>query len=484
MSPASRRRTPALVVALALVVLAAGTSTADPDPTGIVATRARGSVGSAGIGDAYFPLDRNGGIDVLHYDVHDTYDLDSRRLRGHTVLTVRATQDLSRFDLDLVLPVRSVRVDGRSATHRRRHGHELVVHPRRTIANGTKFRVRVAYAGRPDRISYAGEASWVADDREVVSMGEPHMAPWWFPANDHPRDKATFDIRITVPRSLQVIANGLRVGRDVRGRLATTHWRATDPMAPYLAFFAAGRFVVRHGVHDGLPWYVAVSRAVPQPTRARSVRQMRRTPHLVDWLERQLGAYPFESTGGLTTSLSPGFALENQTRPTYPVLTASAASTMVHELAHQWFGDSVSVDGWRDIWLNEGAATFMEQRYAETHGQQPAARWLQETYNQLATQGDFWKLRVADPGPHQLFAWPVYVRGGMALQALRQRIDDEPTFWLLLRTWLVDHADGTGSTAQFEELAEQVSGLDLDGFFRAWLHDRHRPARTVENGLA
>ena len=467
-----------LVLAAAMLVLALV-----PGPQSASATVSRQATpGAEGIGDPYFPLDGNGGIDVLHYAVHDSYGLRSRHLTGHTTLTVRATQDLSRFDLDLLLPVRSVSIDGRRASFTKPVPHELRITPATPLPSGVRFVVRVRYAGHPGRITDAGESNWLADDHEVVAMHEPHMAPWWFPANDHPLDKASMDIHITTSRQAQVVANGRFVDRRVHGRRATTHWHAAEPMAPYLAFFAAGRFAVRHGRHDGLPWYVAVSKAVPQPTRARSMRLMRRTPVLVDWLERQLGDYPFSSTGGLTTSLSPGFALENQTRPTYPVLAAGSVGTVVHELAHQWFGDSVSVAGWRDIWLNEGAATFMQVRYAETHGGESGQLWLQRRYRGLAHDHGFWDLGVVDPGPDRIFDWPVYERGAMTLQALRHRIGDRD-FWLLLRTWLADRSGANGSTEDFVALAEQLSGEDLAGFFEAWLSIRARPARTAENGL-
>jgi len=161
----------------------------------------------------------------------------------------------------------------------------------------------------------------------------------------------------------------------------------------------------------------------------------------------------------------------------------SSSSTVVHELSHQWFGDSVAVESWRDIWLNEGAATFMEARYAETHGGLPAQSWLLDTYKDYADDSWFWDLDIADPGPDQLFEWPVYERGGMALQALRHRIGSD-AFWRLLRQWLRDNSGGNGSTEAFVALAEQVSGEDLDGFFQAWLRDAARPARTAANGLA
>ena len=438
--------------------------------------------GAAGIGDPYFPIDGNGGIDVIHYDIHDAYRFGSGRLSGWTRLRVVATQDLSRFNLDFLLPVRKVRVNGAPAAFARPARHELQITPRAPLLAGAAFTVKVSYAGVPKRVRWRGESNWLADRREVVTMNEPHMAPWWFPANDHPRDKATVDVHITVPRHRKVVSNGVLVRRKVRGSMATTHWSSAEPMAPYLAFFAAGPYQVRRGTTAGLPWYVAVSRQAIRPARRGAMRLMMRSPRITEWLERELGTYPFSTTGGLVTGLPVGFALENQTRPTYPLVGTGSTTLVVHELAHQWFGNSVSVDGWRDIWLNEGFATFMEHRWIETHRGPSAASWLRDSYDGLDDDSEFWQLSIDDPGPDQIFDLRVYIRGGMAVQALRNRIG-EADFWSLLRRWTTDHRGSSATVAEFRALAELVSGEELDGFFDAWLHSTSAPADTAENGL-
>jgi aminopeptidase N len=471
------RRTAVLLTSIACLV---GVGALPPAASTLA--RSGAEAGDPGIGDPYFPLDGNGGIDVRRYSVHDRYAFATKRLSGWTRLKVRATQDLRTFNLDLLLDPSRVTVDGDRVRFRKTNRHELRIKPDRPIPSGTRFTVVVRYAGHPERLRYQGERNWLADAHEVVTMNEPHMAPWWFPANDHPLDKARYDFHITVPQGKRVIANGLPKGSGARDGWVTWRWSAPDPMASYLAFFAAGDFRVMRGKQGGVPWVIAASERLPGKGTKVALRWLRKTPRLTRWLRSELGPYPFAANGGLVTSLDPGFALENQTRPTYPYVGGSATWLLVHELAHQWFGNSVSVRHWRDIWLNEGFATYMEVRYAETHGGPSGASWLRRTHRMYAADDPFWRVSLADPGAGKIFDGAVYDRGAMTLQALRNVIGSS-TFSQLLRTWAVQRRNGNGATADFHALAEQLSGRDLDVFFHAWLVATVKPANTAANGL-
>ena len=271
------------------------------------------------------------------------------------------------------------------------------------------------------------------------------------------------NIAVSVPTGDQAISNGSLVSTTSAPGWDTWRWRVSEPMAPYLAFFAAGRFDYESGVSKGLPYFNAVSQGLSADNRAKAMRLMRRSPGVIRWLETQLGAYPFSSTGGVTTSLAAGFALENQTRPTYPFLGNGrfGRDIVVHELAHQWFGDHVAVDRWRDIWLNEGFATWFEWRYAEAHGGRSAQRTLLARYGSFGDRDPIWHLRIGNPGAAHLFDFAVYERGGMALQALRNRIGNDD-FRTLLRRWVDGRGGGTASGGRLDRArrrAEEVGQL-------------------------
>ncbi|WP_416519817.1 M1 family metallopeptidase [Streptomyces achromogenes] len=441
-----------------------------------IAASAPPTQGAPGIGDPYFPRLGNGGYDARHYDLDVAYAPDTGRLDGRTTLTARATRTLSSFDLDLQkLQITRVEVNGRRAEFTR-DGDEVTVTPRRVLPKGRDFTVSVTYGGVPEALGgpivFGSDYGWMKTPDGVFVACEPNAASTWFPSSDHPADKATYDIRIKAPKGLTAVSNGRLVSTYDKGGSTYTHWRESKPMATYLATATIGKFDVRTGrTPGGIPVYVAID---PVLKGASSVDVYGVTSAVTDYWSQVFGPYPFEETGAIVDDMpEAGFSLEVQSKPAYSAVRSE--TTIVHELAHQWFGDSVSVAHWNDIWLNEGFATYAQWLWAEHQGTRTAHDSFRAGYDSRPADSSFWQVEPGAPERDSMFASAVYQRGAMTLQMLRERIGD-PAFFRLLPTWTTLHRYGNASTADFIRLAERVSGQQLDDLFNTWLFTPGKPA--------
>ncbi len=455
----------------------------DPAEAPAVAPASQGGrfrAGAPGVGDPYFPEAGNGGYDVQHYDLDVRYDPLHHRLWGVATIRAVATENLDRFNLDLVgLIVRNIEVDRKRARWSRTD-HELTVRPQHKLRAGKEFTATVRYDGSPTTfvIGPLGESmGFMRTDDGAIVAGEPESAAGWFPVNDHPTDRATYRFRVTVPRGYQVVANGLPRGRCSSRGWTTFVWEARDPMASYLATIDIGDWSIReYRTYSGLPVIDAVDPDVGVMADAALARQ----PEIVEVLEDAFGPYPFETVGAIIDDHPQlTFALETQTRPVYPRYafaqgTNFGTEILAHELAHQWFGDSVAVGRWKDIWLNEGFATYGELLWLEHEGVAPVGDILSYVYDSIPPDDSFWSVVVGDPGIANLFSPPTYVRGAMTLQALRDAVGEQ-VFWEILRAWASDRALGTGTTPEFIALAEELSGEQLDELFDTWLFTAEKP---------
>ncbi|SHE75092.1 M1 family metallopeptidase [Streptoalloteichus hindustanus] len=446
--------------ALATAVLSAGTAVANPPV-----------FGSDGAGDSYYPTDGNGGYDVADYNVAISYDPVSHRLEGDTTITAKATQHLRGFNLDLYrLDVRSVEVNGRPAEFSRSGDHELVVRPRGVLPTGKRFTVRVRYDGVPEVIKDGalGDGGWqISASGGAFAAGQPHGATSWYPANDTPRDKATFHLSARVPDGWSVVSNGVERGTQSSGGWTTYRWAEETPTVPYLTTVAIDKWtIVRSRLADGTPVVDAYAPGAEGKKAAES-----RLPEVLDFLSSKFGPYPFRAAGGIFLADPIGFSLETQSRPVYAQWTDLA--TVVHENAHQWFGDSVSLDRWRDICLNECFASYATWLWSEAKEGVNLDQLYRDTVAKYRDKPEWWGRALYDMGRGNEFT-AVYSKGKLALHALRRQIGDW-AFDAVLKGWTNQHRYGNATWPEFERYVERISGQRLDGFFQAWFRGTSIP---------
>ncbi len=347
-----------------------------------------------------------------------------------------------------------------------------MIAPTRRVRAGRSFTVTVAYAGVPEVVTDPDGSieGWVPTDDGAFVVGEPQGAPGWFPVNDNPRDKATFDVVVTVPQGITAVGNGRLLAQLTAGGRTTFAWREGRPMAPYLATLTNGRFEVARGrTPSGVPTYVAVD---PREA-ADAAPALARLGDVVDFFSALYGPYPFETAGAIVDHAPDvGYALESQTKPNFD--SAPDLGTLVHELSHQWFGDAVTLAVWPDIWLHEGFATWSEWIWRERTGGRTAHAAFDALYATPAGSGLWSPAPAALPGPEKLFSNVVYARGAMTLQALRTKVGD-PVFFRILRRFFAVFRYGNATTADFEGLAARLSGQDLGRFFDVWLRRPVKP---------
>ncbi len=451
--------------------------------------------GGDGIGDPYFPLLGNGGYDAQHYTIDLTVDTSANTITGTTTITAQATQDLSAFNLDFFGPqISRIMVDDAEAKFAR-SGGELTVTPAAPLANGATFTTAVTYSGIPgelaDPTSFAS-LGWITGGKAVVAVGEPSGSSAWYPVNEHPLDKATYSFRLTVPNPEMAVVNGVMTGAVDHGDTTTYTWEMNQPTASYLVGLEIGNYSEDISVSKAGR---VIRNYFPTSLLNQGKTAFAKQGDMVDYFSTIFGDYPFSVYGAVVVNGTIGFSLETETMSTFGRNTIDAAlrgdpnggeGTIAHELAHQWFGDAVSLKSWRDIWLNEGFATYASWLWFEhTVGAPVMDSITSNVYNGLSgdalrqqgakeadIQAQLLKFAVpGDPTPKLLFDFPgVYERGALVLHALRLTVGDE-AFFNTLKTYFAKYKYGNASIDDFIAVAEQVSGQDLSDFFHAWLYD-------------
>jgi aminopeptidase N len=426
--------------------------------------------------DRYVPDHGDPSFDVAHYDLELTYSIESNRLSGRATITATAVDDIDEIRLDLYrLRVSKVSVDGSAAkyTHRK---SKVVVHPRTGIAAGRSFTVIVTYAGSPQPMpGLDGDAGWEELADGVIVASQPHGAPSWFPCNDRPSNKATYAIEITAPSNYLVVANGVLESK--RRRAAGTTWRHVEesPMATYLATVQIGRYDV---VDSGTS--VPIRTVHPAGKKAASGGPFARQDDMLTAFVRLFGPYPFATYTAVITQDELDIPLEAQGLAVFGSNFATedwdSERLVAHELAHQWFGNSVTLASWRDIWLHEGFACYAEWLWSEASSRPSAEHHARLHWDRLnGLDQDF---LLGDPGPDLMFDDRVYKRGALLLHALRTEVGDD-RFFEVLRAWTDRHAHGSVTTDDFIALTGELCGASVGGLFDAWLREVSLPALTA-----
>lgn len=492
-----------IVAVLAIGALGATGAVAAPGKPG----GSNYTAGADGAGDGYFPYAGNGGYDVQHYGLDIRYQPPAAspaplvgQLDGTATIDLVATQDLDRFNLDLRgMDVSSLTIDGKPALeiappaagaevegaaywqvqNDEARVWELTVQPRPKLKAGQAAQVVVEYSGattRPEDIEGA-LYGWVTTRDGAMVVSEPDGSMTWYPVSDHQTDKATYSFEITVPEGKVAVANGRPAGDPVTADGRTTwYWDAPDLQASYLTTASVGDYELRTSeTDDGLPIIDAVDDGLTETNRAISEASLVKQADMIGFFEGEFGAYPFVAFGSIVDDDTVFYALETQTRPVYS--RVAREGTVAHELAHQWFGNAVSPERWRDIWLNEGWATYAEWLWDEHDGGATPQEAYDDWYDSIPADDEYWELQIGNPGPLGLFQDPVYDRGAGTLHALRVEVGDA-AFFDATQLWLQRYDDSTGTADDFQAMFEEVSGEDLDAFFHTWLYAPEKPPVT------
>lgn len=353
---------------------------------------------------------------------------------------------------------------------------KLRVEPQQPLAEDRAAVVSVDYEMGPRPSSSRTGWIWFRGGGALFSP-QPSGAGTLFPSNDHASDKATFVFDLTTPRGTTAVANGLPSDLPDPGPgLTRVAWSEPNPFPTYAAVVAVGRFkVVRETGADGLP----IINALPPEEAGKLTQRLARQGEIVSVLEDHFGPYPYSSIGAIVTPESRPDAMEAASRPTYPGIKWALngkdfEQVVAHEIAHQWLGNAVSFESWRDIWLSEGFATYGELLWIAHKRGVPIETLFERDSNVFGYYRSMKTVPPGDPGPNRLFNVSVYNRGALTLEALRRKVGDE-AFYEILRTYTDRYRGANATTEDFISLSESISNQDLDSFFDRWLYEKGLP---------
>ena len=442
--------------------------------------------------DSYYTQWGSTQYDALHYDLDLNVNVDANFLSGVVTIDATAKEDLTEFALDLRgLTVTEVLVNDQPATFSQTDAKLWITPPLKLVASES-FTSRITYSGNPQPFISESDPNvavgWIKYQDGIVVLGEPDGASNWFPSNNHPTDKATYTVRVTTPKQYNVFGNGVLTDQVNHDTETTYTWQMDKPMASYLVCINISTYVDKIGDVNGVPLRFYATSASADTVDI----QLAYAKDMIPYFSQIFGPYPFSTYGGVVIDVdsAPTEEIKNDWESLYGLETQSFTlffknndvDLAAHELAHQWFGNDVSLTDWHDIWLKEGFAKFAEWLWEEhLDGAQSLRDKLlaPDAYDKFVAEYEAYP--PGNPPRDNLYHATVYVRGAMTLYALRLKLGDD-TFFHIVRTFVDQFSYSNASTKDFIKVAEEVSNQDLSAFFDTWLYSTHLPKR-IELGL-
>ena len=426
--------------------------------------------------DPYLPQNGNFGYTVSRYELDLEYKVAINRLSGTATITAVTSVELGEFTLDLsnALSVSRVSVNGKRAARFSCRGGKLRIVLGSKLPTGAAMSVVIRYGGNPRPLrTLWGEVGFEELTDGALVAGQPNGAASWFPCNDHPSAKAAFRIQISTESAYRAIANGKLVSSRARASQTVWTYEQPEPTSTYLVTLQIGVYEQVRLARTPVP----IRAALPARLKDNFDHDFARQPDMMELFIELFGPYPLaDGYTVVVTDDALEIPLEAQGISIFGAnhCTGTRASErlIAHELAHQWFGNSVTARRWRDIWLHEGFASYAEWVWSERSGGRSCDALARYHHDQLRQKPQ--DLLLADPGPQAMFDDRVYKRGALTLHALRGQLGDEK-FFALLKDWTTRYRHGTAITEDFTGLAANYSDESLRPLWDAWLYSTEVP---------
>ncbi len=421
--------------------------------------------------DPYLPGHGDSSYEVTHYDLDLDYAIENNNLSGKATLTVRALKKLDELTLDLHA-LKVVKISGIKVTRYTHQDSRLRIKLAKELDKGDTAKLTIAYRGVPTTVKdKVGDAGWEELTDGSIVAAQPGGAPSWFPCNDRASNKATYTITVATHPDYLVVCNGIRTGSRRRAGRVVWTYEQREPMAPYLATVQIGRYVEVPQAAN-----VPMSGAVPPARRAAFERAFADQPAMLEFFSRIFGPYPFPLYRVVITDDPLEIPLEAQSLSIFGSNFLNrgwdAQRLIAHELSHQWFGNAVTMNSLKDIWLHEGFACYAEWLWSQESGGPSTDERAAEHYKGLKAKPQ--DLLLGDPGQADVFDDRVYKRGALTLHAIRKELGDE-AFFDLLPAWVAAHKGENVTTKAFAEFTLGRTGVSIKALLDEWLYEKALP---------